>query len=68
MSRPQRIIGPARIFRLGTEPRDDLMEVSTPEERWEMLLVLSARMWELQGGPAPLYERSTLPVNVIRRS
>jgi len=42
--------------------------MSTAEERLEMLVVLSERMWLLSGRPLPSYSRSRLPVRVIRSS
>ncbi|HWG53508.1 MAG TPA: hypothetical protein VN677_09425 [Gemmatimonadaceae bacterium] len=59
---------PVRIYRLGQEPGDDLSSMSTAEERLEMLVVLSERMWLLSGRPLPSYSRSRLPVRVIRSS
>lgn len=57
---------PARVFRLGEEPGDDLSGVTTAEERLEMLAELSRRMWELTGRPTPSYTRATIPVRVTR--
>jgi hypothetical protein len=69
MPLPDRIVQRARVFRLGTEPRDeDLSLVSTPAERWEMLMVLSARMWEVQARPVAVFDRDRLPVTVVRRA
>jgi hypothetical protein len=57
---------PVRVYRLGEEPRDDLSTVTTPEQRLEMVTVLSQRMWELSGRPVPRYPRSQMPGRVIR--
>ena len=57
----------ARVFRLGHEPSDDLTQLSSPEQRLEMLLVLSRRMWELTGRPVPQYSRSAMPVRLVQR-
>ena len=57
---------PVRIYRLGDEPRDDLSAVTTPEERLEMVAILSKRMWELSGRPVPSYPRSQMPGRVVR--
>jgi hypothetical protein len=67
MPHPDRIVPRARVFRLGTEPRDDDLSLdSTPAERWEMLMVLSARMWDLQARPAAVIDRGRLPVTVVK--
>ena len=50
-AKPTRRFGPARVFRLGEEPLDDLSASTTPEERLQMVEVLSARMRELSGLP-----------------
>jgi len=57
---------PVRIFRLGEEPVDDLSSTTTAEERLEMVALLSARMCELAGTPAPMYSRAEIPVRVTR--
>lgn len=59
---------PARVFRLGDEPGDDLSSSTTPEERLEMVIVLSRRMWELTGRSIPSYRRAEMPVTLVRRS
>lgn len=56
----------ARIFRLGEEPTDDLSDITTPAERFEMVALLTARMLEFSGTPAPLYSRHEIPIRVIR--
>jgi hypothetical protein len=48
-SKPVRQVGPARVFRLGTEPLDDLGAVTTASERLEMVAILSARVREMSG-------------------
>ena len=58
---------PVRVYRLGEEPGDDLSAVTTPEQRLEMVAVLTQRMWELTGHPAPSYRREEMPGRVIRR-
>lgn len=57
---------PARIYRLGEEPGDDLSASTTAEQRVLMVWELSARMWEFAGRPAPAYARATMPVVVTR--
>lgn len=56
----------ARVFRLGHEPRDDLAEVTTPEQRLAMVWDLTLRMWALTGRPFPSYSRENLPGRVLR--
>lgn len=58
---------PVRVYRLGEEPGDDLSDSTTPEQRLEMVAVLTRRMWELAGGRAPSYRREEMPGRVIRR-
>ncbi len=58
---------PVRVFRLGREPGDDLSSASTAEERFAMVAVLSARMWELTGETHAAYTRSSIPVRVVPR-
>jgi hypothetical protein len=50
-AKPQVRFGPARVYRLGEEPRDDLGSTTTVAERLEMVRVLSSRMRELSGIP-----------------
>ncbi len=59
---------PARAYRLGAEPGDDLSAVSTPEERLAMVAELSRRMWELSGRAVPSYPRAAIPGRVLRRA
>jgi hypothetical protein len=54
------------MFRLGAEPRDDLMATTTASERLAMVALLSARMWRLTGQPTPDYGRVDMPGRVIR--
>ncbi len=56
----------ARVYRLGEEPGDDLSALTTPEQRLEMVAVLTRRMWELTGRPVPSYERAAMPGRVRR--
>ena len=57
----------ARVFRLGHEPRDDLSEVTTAEQRLAMVWDLTVRMWSLTGRPFPSYTREHVPGRVVRR-
>jgi hypothetical protein len=55
-----------RTYRLGEEPLDDLLSVTTPEERLRLVKELSERAWALSGRPVPCYSRSEIPVRVTR--
>lgn len=57
-----------RLYRLGDEPRDDLVGSTTPAERFEMVGVLSRRAWELSGQPAHAIPRSSMTIALKRRS
>ena len=59
---------PVRVFRLGSEPGDDLSRQSSPAERLEMVATLSQRMWDLTGRVVPTYARERMPVRVLRRA
>lgn len=59
---------PIRVYRLGEEPGDDVSALTTPEQRLEMVTLLTARMWELSGQPFPSYARTAMPVRIIRPS
>lgn len=54
-----------RVFRLGQEPRDDLRDSTTVEERLEMLRQLTERAWALTGRPFPSYTRANMPVRIV---
>lgn len=58
---------PVRVYRLGAEPRDDLRETTTPEERLAMVEELTAGAWELARLPVPSYRREATPIRVVRR-
>jgi len=55
-----------RVFQLGEEPRDDLVAVTTAEQRLAMVWELSQRMWALTGRPFPNRARQDLPGVVLR--
>jgi hypothetical protein len=67
-SEPARRVWPIRVYRLGTEPGDDLTNITTAEQRLEMVATLTRRMWELTGRPVPSYRRTEMPGRVIRPS
>ena len=56
---------PVSIYRLGDEPEDKLMETTTAEERFDLVRVLSQRMFEIAGGTPAEYRRSEIPIRVI---
>jgi hypothetical protein len=55
-----------RVYRLGEEPRDDLRERTTAEERLIILRKLTERAWALGEKAMPSYSRSRIPVHVTR--
>jgi len=52
---------PVRVFRLGSEPSDDLELLTTAEERLAMMWPLALEAWSLTGKPLPDYEREATP-------
>jgi hypothetical protein len=56
-----------RKFRRGEEPSDDISDITTIDERFAMVRLLSERMWLWTGRPFPSYERAQMPVRLIRR-
>jgi hypothetical protein len=68
-SRPRKVREPtlARIYRLGSEPSEDLSATTTPAERIEMVALLTHRAWELTGAPWPVLPRAKWPVSIVRR-
>ena len=67
-TKPARRVGPARVFPLGSEPRDDLRASTTAAERLEMLAVLSARMRELMGVADTPLRRDHIVVRPLDRA
>lgn len=65
-SRPRDSL-PIRVFPLGEEPGEDLSGTTTPEERLEMVALLTERLWHLSGLPTPKYPRAELPGRLLRR-
>lgn len=66
--RPKKVreTAPARVYRLGEEPVEDLSATTTVAERIEMVALLTRRAWELTGEPWPSLPRSEWPVRVLR--
>ena len=58
---------PVRIFRLGSEPRDDQLASMSAEQRLEMVWTLSRRAGELTGRRVEWLPRSELAVRVLHR-
>lgn len=56
-----------RKFRRGEEPSDDISDITTVDERFAMVWLLSERMWLWTGRPFPSNERAQMPVRLIRR-
>jgi hypothetical protein len=65
-AKPIRPVGPARVFKLGEEPLDNLADSTTPEERLEMVAILSARMRELSGMPNEPMRRDHVAMRSLR--
>lgn len=64
---PRRHARPVRVFRLGEEPSDDLTSITSAEQRFEMVAMLSARMVEFNPTPpSPPMPRGH-PVRVVRQ-
>jgi len=56
-----------RKFRLGEEPPDDILSITTADQRLAMVWELTERMWMLMGSRPCPYTRETMPGRVIRR-
>jgi hypothetical protein len=57
---------PVRKFRLGSEPSDDLSDITTAEQRLEMMWPLAIEAWALMGQPLPELARGESPVRRFR--
>jgi hypothetical protein len=57
---------PIAVYQLGSEPCDDLSDVTTATERVAMMSELSESAWRLAGRPIPVYERHNIPGRVFR--
>jgi hypothetical protein len=55
---------PVRLYRLGSEPGDDLGASTTAEARLEMMWPLAVEAWTLSGRPLPSYPRPETPVSI----
>ena len=58
---------PVRVFRLGEEPPESLLESTTAEERLAMMWPLAEEAFRLAGRLGPRLPRSELPVRCVRR-
>ena len=57
---------PIAVYKLGSEPSDDLSEVTTAAERVAMMAELAESAWRLAGRPMPDYDRQNIPGRVYR--
>ena len=64
--REARASPPIRVFRLGEEPRDDLSDCTTPEERIAMMWPLAVDAWASAGRRLPQYSRDRMPGGIVR--
>jgi hypothetical protein len=65
--RAARASWPIRVYRLGSEPGDDLSSTTTAAERLAWVWELTQRSWALTGRPIPSYPRTAMPVTARRR-
>jgi hypothetical protein len=61
---PDRSTWPVRVYRLGSEPSDDLSAGTTATERLAMMWPLALEAWDLTGRPLPQYARSETAVRI----
>ena len=59
---------PVRVYRLGQEPPDRLVQTTTAKERLAMMWPLALEAWSLTRHPLPAYRREDAPVRLVRRS
>lgn len=64
--RLERVNWPIRRFDLGSEPSDDLSDVTSAAERLAMVWPLTLQSWRLSGRDLPDYLRSEAPGRVVR--
>lgn len=57
----------ARVYPIGQEPADTLMERTTPAERVAMVWTLTLEAWSLAGLAVPEYPRERIPLRVVER-
>lgn len=57
---------PISRYKLGHEPGDDLSQVTTAQQRLEMMWPLAKEAWLLSGRPIPDYRREEAPGLVLR--
>lgn len=57
---------PVRVYRLGEEPADNLLETTTAEERLAMVWEITKDVWALSGREMPTYTRDQMPVRISR--
>jgi hypothetical protein len=57
---------PGKVYRLGSEPSDDLSRSTSPEERLAMMWELAEAGWVWAGRSFPDYDRENMPGRVLR--
>jgi hypothetical protein len=57
---------PISRYKLGHEPGEDLSQVTTAQQRLEMMWPLAKEAWLLSGRPIPGYRREDAPGQVLR--
>jgi hypothetical protein len=57
---------PIRRYRLGREPSDDVSDVTTAEERLQMMWRMACEGWTLAGRALPAYRPSARPSRPYR--
>jgi hypothetical protein len=53
-------------FRLGDDPPDDLIHLTTPAERIAMMWELVESAWNFAGRAVPAYDRRNIPARIFR--
>ena len=64
--RAARAAWPIARYKLGSEPSDDLSEITTAAQRIAMMAELAESAWRLAGRPIPVYERRNMPGRIFR--
>ena len=56
---------PIRVYRLGSEPGDDLSATTTATERLAMVWPLTLEAWAVAGKSLPGYSRGETPIRIV---
>ena len=64
--RAARASWPIAVYKLGSEPSDDLSDTTTATERVAMMAELAESAWRLSGRSLPVYGRRDMPGRVFR--